>query len=118
MRILMLCLIWMQCDAMEVALHYEKRHMDVSTELGKCSFIGSHYVGMRLFHEVYIVLCRAHCGGREFFEGYVDPVDGIRKSAYNDFDPPSAENGNKTLYERYQEWLRITGFPEPQNGIG
>ena len=73
---------------------------------------------MRLFHEIYIILCRAHCGGREFFEGYVDPVDGIRKSAYNDFDPPSAENGNKTLYERYQEWLRITGFPEPQNGIG
>ena len=61
-------------------------------------------VSMRVFHELYTLMCSSNCGGDTFFNDY------------DVYDPATPENGNKTLRERYEEWATLNGIRIPTNG--
>ena len=63
----------------------------------------SYHVSMRLFHEMYSSFCRMGVGNCFFRD-------------MEKYDPARPENGNKTLEQRYREWLEKNGLQDPLVG--
>ena len=64
--------------------------------------LSKNYVSMRNFHELYKRFCMVGAGS-----SILPHLDAI--------EPPSPENGNRTLKERYEEWARENGVKIPTN---
>ena len=92
MLVLLLCLLLnIQCCVFGMPLR----------DCDEGSVNSNYHVSMRLFHEMYSFFCRTGGGGDCFFD------------SMSRYDPPSLENGNKTLEERYHAWRTANHIDKP-----